>query len=253
MEAVDFDALEEITLLVDIGTNGEMVLGNKERAVACSTAAGPAFEGSGLTMGVSAVAGAISAVTHENGVIHFTTIDNEKPMGICGSGILDALATFLELGLIEDTGRFDPDSKYAHYLTEYQGETAFRFPNTEIVITQKDISAIQLAKSAVRAGLETLLASQGLTAEDISHLYLAGGFGSYMSLSSATRIGLIPHKLTDKAVSLGNAAGAGAAMLVQNTDFIEKSLSLARSAESLTLSGNPHFSELFMEHMMFPD
>lgn len=223
-------------LLVDIGTNGEMALWHEGRLLCCSTAAGPAFEGALISQGMSALPGAISRVWTEAGTLRYETVAGAAPAGICGSGLVDAAACMLELGAMDETGYLEED---------------FPIGDSGVKITAQDVRQLQLAKSAIRAGLETLLAESGLSTEQIEHFYIAGGFGKYIDLENAAKIGLISPSLTGKASALGNAAGAGASMILLSADALAESERIAQMAEVAELSNSPIFMEKYMEYMMF--
>ncbi len=240
------------SLLVDIGTNGEMALHNGGELFCCSTAAGPAFEGAGITMGMPALPGAINKVYLQDGKFGFSTLSGQPAKGICGSGLLDAVAVLLQVGVLDETGLLaEEDHDYLHLICEWDDQPAFRFEGADVLLTQKDIRAVQLAKSAIRAGMETLLHENGLTPEDLSTLYIAGGFGSFIDVESAAAIGLIPKALAGKVKVLGNAAGSGASMLLQNADLPEQSTRLADGAQTVDLSTNPFFMDQYVSGMMF--
>lgn len=243
---------ETPVLLADIGTNGELVLASGGHLVCCSTAAGPAFEGAGIYMGTAAVDGAIAHVRAVDGALIYETIGDCTPTGICGSGVVDAVAAFLALGYIDETGAIDdlmlPDALYA----EADGVPAIRFPDSNIVFTQKDIRAVQLAKSAICAGIETLLASAGLRAEDVGRLLIAGGFGNVLDVASAEAIGLIPSGFSGRVEAAGNTAGMGAVMQLLSHEKIKEAESLSRSAKTVELSRDPIFRASYMENMLFP-
>ena len=226
----------ETRLLVDIGTNGEMALRHQGKLYCCSTAAGPAFEGAGLSMGMRGQDGAVDHVVLRSGVLEPHVIGDGPPRGICGSGAVDALACLLEAGEMDETGLLDADPSPIA---------------PPVVLTQKDVRMIQLAKSAVSAGLRTLLHSVGVSCADVAELAVAGGFGSFLNGANAGRIGLLPEELVSKVRVLGNAALSGAAMLLLDRELAQSFENLARSAETLTLSGSPAFSEYYMEGMLF--
>ena len=229
---------DDTALLVDIGTNGEIALYRDNNLVCCSTAAGPAFEGAGISCGVYGIKGAIDHVWQENQKVCYSTIGNIPPVGICGSGIIDAVAVMLERGIIDETGAFTEDEDF--------------YPiHNNIGITAQDVRQIQLAKSAVRAGIETLLDITEKSAEDIKVFYIAGGFGSFVNLKNAAQIGLIPSRLLHCAKTIGNAAHSGAEMLLQNRNFAELSYKMALEAETIALDANPVFAEHYMTYMMF--
>lgn len=226
----------ENALLADIGTNGEMGLWHNGVLSVCSTAAGPAFEGVGISMGMNGEAGAIDHVTLQNGQLAAHTIGNGTPRGICGSGLIDAVACLLETGTLDESGLLDDDP------------TEIARP---VVLTQKDIRMVQLAKSAICAGIRTLFQNAGLSEDRISAFCIAGGFGSYLDVGNAGRIGLIPDALTAKAKAVGNAALTGAAMLLLNGDLRQTAANLAKKANAVELSTNPVFADAYMMGMTF--
>ena len=237
-------------LLVDIGTNGEMALWDGKKLLCCATAAGPAFEGAGISQGCTAREGAICRVTLEGGQIAVQTVGDAPADGICGSGLLDALAAFTKLGLVDETGCIDEDADEEGYVT---ADGDLRVGSTQVLFTQKDVRAVQLAKSAICSGLETLLETAGLTADDLDAVYLAGGFGTVLNPASAEAIGLLPKGFAAKTVAVGNAAGMGAAAVLRNRTLLAESERLAHAGETVPLAENPVFMEKFVENMMFPE
>jgi uncharacterized 2Fe-2S/4Fe-4S cluster protein (DUF4445 family) len=231
----------ETSLIADIGTNAEIALWRLGKLYVCSAAAGPAFEGSGLSCGVYGIDGAVDHIWLENGVVRYSVINsavnNKPPAGICGSGIADALSVMLESEIIDETGAFNSGEVFS--ITD------------NVFVSQKDVRKLQLSKSAVRAGMETLLQTAGAGWGDIKTFYIAGGFGSFLNLNSAARIGLLPFEALPRAKVIGNAALAGASMLLQNRALIEKPRSLAERAQTVQLDRNPVFSELYMDWMLF--
>lgn len=238
--------------LVDIGTNGEMALCLSGKIWCCSTAAGPAFEGVGIQMGMNASDGAIDRVFIQGGTIRFTTIGGVTARGICGSGIIDAAAVFATAGVIDETGAFRLQGHpFADCLRKINGEPAFRFAGSDVIITQKDIREIQLAKSAIRAGLEALLHEAGITPNEVDTFYIAGGFGSFINIDSAAQIGLFPREFKNRIVVLGNAAGMGACMILLSDAMREKSTYIAQCAETIELSISPFFMDTYIDNMTF--
>ena len=237
--AADLPAREEWTLLVDIGTNGEMVLGSRHRMVCCATAAGPALEGANIRFGMVAQAGAIDHVRLENGQFRCSVIDDAAPVGICGSGLIDAVAAALDAGLINDRGRI---------LTEDR-----RIQLTDrIYLTQDDIRQVQLAKGAIAAGIEEMAAHLGITLRDIHTLELAGAFGTFMDPRSACRICLLPPILETRIHPVGNAAGSGAQILALDPQALYRTQELADRTEYLELAASPTFQGHFARQMYFP-
>ena len=223
-------------MLVDIGTNGEMALWHKEKLFCCSTAAGPAFEGAGLSMGMHGQDGAVDHVSIRNGILLPHVIGGGLPSGICGSGVIDALACLLEIDALDETGLL---------------ETAPASIAPPVELTQRDVRMVQLAKSAVSAGLRTLMHTVNISCSDVAELAVAGGFGSYLNPANAGRIGLIPEELVPKVRILGNAALSGASMLLLDRKLISACERLAQRAETLELSANPIFTQYYTDGMFF--
>ena len=222
-------------MIADIGTNGEMALWHNKKLTVCSTAAGPAFEGVGISMGMRGADGAIDKVQIENGRLKAHVIGGGAPTGICGSGLVDAVACMLDLELVDESGYLEDD------------EFVIKSP---VCLTPKDIRMLQLAKSAICAGIVALVDTEKLNASDISTLYIAGGFGNYLNKKNAAKIGLLPKDLTEGSKTVGNAALAGAAMILLNAEIKEKGEKIASSANTLDLSTNPVFSDQYMSGMM---
>ena len=238
------------TLLIDIGTNGEMALCHNGNIICCSTAAGPAFEGTGLSMGMAGVPGAISKVSVQNGEIHFETIGNLSAKGVCGSGIVDILAVMLEGGIMDESGIINETGHaFESYIIQVEGRPALTLEG--VTVTQNDIRQIQLAKASMAAGIRTLLHHASLREQDLGTLQIAGGFGSFIDKQSAARIGLIPSVLTDRTTVLGNAAGSGAAMLLLSQKMIQNAESIAQNTSVVELSNSAYFMEQYVECMFF--
>ena len=227
----------ETALLADIGTNGEIALWHDGGLLCCSTAAGPVFEGAGLSCGMQGAPGAIDHVKWTDGALTIHTVGERPAQGICGSGIIDIVAALLRAGLLDETGRFRNDRK-AFSLT----------PGIEV--TQKDIRMVQLAKGAVCAGIRSLLEVAGVPGKR-SPLAVAGGFGSYLDLHSAAVVGLYPAELEGGAGILGTAALTGAAMLLLQRRYLEEAAVLAQRAKTIELSSNPVFMEHYIDAMGF--
>ena len=238
----------EPMLLIDIGTNGEIALSAGGRLFACSTAAGPAFEGAHISAGMGGVAGAINKAVVEGG-IRFTTIGNGPARGICGSGLLDLVAGLIDTGAIEDTGRIDEDAVPAWLPMEDGKVVVDRAAG--ICLTGRDIREVQLAKGAIAAGVEVLLAEAGVGIGDVRHLWLAGGFGSYMDKRSAARIGLIPQALENRTQAVGNSSGAGAKAALLSREAMAEACRLAKAVKYVELSARKDFQDLFVERMFF--
>jgi len=236
----------EVALLLDIGTNGEVALFNKGEILSSSTAAGPAFEGAELSCGMAAVAGAINSVDIYNGKIEVTTIGGHKPTGICGSGVIDALALMKKSGVMDETGYIEESP----HTIEVDGAPAFEVTKG-VYITQKDVRQIQTAKSAIAAGVMALVNKAGLTFADVNTVYLAGGFGNYMDEANAVTIGLLPSETLNKLKSIGNAAGAGAGMTLDFGENIKQCGIIAKSSSHVELATDAYFMDKYVECMMF--
>ena len=223
-------------LLVDIGTNGEMALCSNGRLSVCSTAAGPAFEGGGISMGLRGADGAIDKVSIVNGKLLAHVIGDTEAEGICGSGLVDAAACLLDTEELDETGLLE------------DGDAVI---SGKVVLTQQDIRMLQLAKSAINAGMLTLIDEGGIEPCDVSHMYIAGGFGNYLNIRSGVKIGLIPGELEDKIKVIGNAALSGASLLLLDKDMRNKATLISKNADTLELSTNKSFSERYMYGMLF--
>ncbi len=223
-------------LLADIGTNGEIALWSGQKLLCCSTAAGPAFEGAGLSMGMPGKDGAVDHVTVEKEKLQAHVLGDAEPVGICGSGVIDALACLLETEEMDETGFLEDE------VADICGK---------VQLTQKDVRTMQLAKSAVCAGIVTLMDTVGVTTEQVEELAIAGGFGSYLNAESAGKIGLIPGKLVNKVRVLGNAALQGAAMLLLDRNAMQASEAVAAMAHTVDLSTNSKFMQAYTEGMYF--
>ena len=235
---------EKMTLMIDIGTNGEMVLGNRDRMTACSTAAGPALEGGRICCGMRGSDGAIDHVWLENGKAACSVIGNTKAQGICGSGIIDAAAAMLDLGILNKRGRIEK---------EYSGEGKDRrYSLTErVFLTQEDIREIQMAKGAIAAGIILLAKQLGITLEEIDQVILCGAFGNYMKPESACRIGLIPAELQGKIKAGGNGAGMGSREMALDREKLYLTDRLLKKIEFIELASIPEFQRVYASNMMF--
>lgn len=231
---------EELTLLVDIGTNGELVLGNKNRMLACSTAAGPALEGANLQFGMRGTKGAIDHVQLENGRLTYSVIGNGEARGICGSGIIDAISAGLDMGLLNRRGRILNES-HTFALTQH------------IYLTQDDIRQVQLAKGAIHAGISLMTKQLGLHITDIQKVLLAGAFGSHLNPKNACRIGLLPEELRSRIIPVGNAAGSGAKMLACDKHLLPLTQQLAKDITFIELANLDEFPKTFAKSMNFQE
>jgi uncharacterized 2Fe-2S/4Fe-4S cluster protein (DUF4445 family) len=251
IRAVGMERRERLSLLLDLGTNGEMALGNRDGIVACATAAGPAFEGAAISCGTGGVAGAIDSLRWEDGRLVHTTIGGGPPIGVCGSGIIDAAACLVRGGLVDDSGALDAAWSAAGYplaLTDSAGDSG----GAGIYFSQADLRQIQLAKAAVAAGIAAMLDEAGAGLDDIETVFLAGGFGSYLRPESAAAIGLIPPALLSRVDTVGNAAGHGAVRMLLFRDELDSMSGLARAVRYIELSGSDFFRDRFVEELFFP-
>lgn len=227
-------------LLVDAGTNGEMVLISKGALRCCSTAAGPAFEGAGISCGGNASLGAVDSVQYLDGAFTYTTIGGAPANKLCGSGLIDAVAAMLQAGLINRKGKLKTPDGGDFFLGE-----------SEVFVSQKDIRQLQLAKAAIRAGMDTLIHESGLGYDDMDRIILCGGFGSYLRPLSAERIGLIPPGFAGKASAIGNAAGNGAGQILQSEQKCAAATAILERMETIELATNPYFHDRYIEAMLF--
>lgn len=227
---------QNIALLVDIGTNGEIALWHDGKLTVCSTAAGPALEGVGISMGMRGAAGAIDKVVLQDGKMNAHTICDREPKGICGSGLVDAVACMLDGEVIDESGYLEEDP------------FVIREP---VTLTAKDVRMLQLAKSAICAGILTLLEENGVKPTDVSVLYIAGGFGNYLNKENAVKIGLLPETLAGVSQTVGNAALGGASMLLLNSNMKAITEKLSQDAKVQELSSNPVFAEHYITGMLF--
>jgi len=254
----------EIILGLDLGTNGEIFLGNRKRLMTCSAAAGPALEGARISYGMIAKAGAIEGLSFEEGDLHYNVVGNIKPKGICGSGLVELVAALLQFGIIDYEGLIRPPQERAaeglslrivkrsgvyNFLVASAEESYDRRP---IYLTQKDVRELQLAKGAIAAGVRTLMDEMGIGTEGIHRVCLAGALGNYVSPCSAMRIGLIPRLDPEIVTSLGNAASTGASMVLLSKGYWRMANELANSIEHAELSSRLDFNQHFIEQMDFP-
>jgi len=263
--ATELDQREDVTLILDIGTNGEIVLGSRRKMVACSAAAGPAFEGAQITNGMRGAVGAIDHITFGDN-LEFTIIGEGRPAGICGSALLDGVAGLVELGMINKRGKFlRPDQLtypkslgFKDRLIEYDGAWAFLLADAgetlhgrPIMITQNDIRELQLAKGAIAAGVRILMESSDIQSDDIKEVLLAGAFGNYLNPHSACVIGLIPRELENKIRMIGNAAGTGAKIALLSAGEFSRADEIAAAVSFIELGSYSRFNIIFAENTYF--
>lgn len=257
--AVEIQRQQKPVLLIDVGTNGEMVLGCGDRLLCCSTAAGPAFEGAQIRFGMTAKTGAINSVEYRDGRVVCSVLGDGEAVGICGSGLIDAIAVMLELGALDETGRIldpeededIPEAALPWLFLDENEDPAFRLTN-QVWVTQSDVRKVQLGKGAIAAGEQVLINAYGVGYDDIGALYLAGGFGSYIRPASAARIGMIPEELLPVTAAAGNTAAEGACMALMSANVRAQLHQLHQQARYIELSGKEEFNQAYMEAMMFP-
>lgn len=251
---------EKTCMLIDIGTNAEMVVGNKDKLTCCSAPAGPAFEGAKIKNGIRASSGAIETMWIDPKTLEpgYKTIDETKPRGICGSGIIDTVAQLLKTGVIDDIGRFNKklsnprirnQGKDAEYVIAYSNETSIE---NDITITRGDIQEILLAKAAVYTGTHILLERLGLKPNNIEKLYIAGAFGTYIDLASSLTIGMFPEIPTNRIQFVGNTAGSGARLALLSEALRTKAGDIAKNTNYIELASDPDFEVEFINSLWFP-
>ncbi len=237
-------------LLVDLGTNGEIILKTNTGIYGVSTAAGPAFEGAKIECGLGGVPGAVSKVSYDEGIFIAETIEGKRMQGICGSGLIDLISLLVKEGLIDETGAFDASSQGG--LSNFLKDGKF-WLNENVWLSQKDIREFQLAKSAVASGIETLIETVGLKLSEIDTVFLAGGFCFYVNKENASRLGLIPRVLKNKIVCVGNSSGLGAKMALSNSKYLLDCETIAKQVKVVELANNELFTKHFIENMNFEE
>jgi uncharacterized 2Fe-2S/4Fe-4S cluster protein (DUF4445 family) len=252
---------EEMGMMIDIGTNTEIIAGNRERLMGCSCASGPAFEGAHIKHGMRAATGAIERVwidpdTHE---IHLRTVDEGPARGICGSGIVDAVSEMFKCGFLSDSGRMLSSNMSDRFREGADGKAEFILVSEEdaevgmdITITQNDIQEIQLAKAAIFTGVSVLMRKLGVSCSDLRHVYAAGAFGTYVDATSAITIGMYPDIPPERMKFVGNAAGSGARMALKSTKARDLADHLSRRVEYVELAVEKDFQTEFAKAMFLP-
>lgn len=257
--ALDLHNSKEINLAIDIGTNGEIVLGSEKQLLCASTAAGPAFEGANITCGMRATEGAIESVYITNEGVLWQTIGHTKAEGICGSGLIDTIAELLKLGIINETGRLKNKTEIRKLssvlkssLREINGQPSFLITENKynIFVTQEDIRKLQLAKGAIYSGIQILKMELGLNNNDISQLYIAGTFGNYIDKKNGQIIGLIPEPL-EKVTFVGNSALEGAKLALISQEARKEVEKIVKKLKHIELSARTDFQTEFAQSMSF--
>lgn len=251
---------EDVNLFIDIGTNGEIVLGNNSFLMACACSAGPAFEGGGIECGMRASTGAIEKVSIDpaTGLARCSTIGNVRPRGICGSGMIDLVAALFLTGWIDAAGKFNRvrscpairvEGRRATYTLAQAEESATGKP---LLVTETDIENIIRTKASIYSAVALMLKQVDMRFEDLHHIYIAGGFGRYLNLENATVIGLIPDLLREKFHYIGNSSLMGSYMVVVSQDFRQRQLDLARRMTYLELNTDPAYLEQYTGALFLP-
>lgn len=251
--ATEAERRDGVVLALDIGTNTEVTLSAGNRSLSCSCASGPAFEGAHIRDGMRAAEGAVEGVMFENGKFLISTIENKPALGLCGSGILDAVAELKKSGLIDNRGIF---KKNISGITGEGLDKAFILVpksesgnNREIVISRNDINEIQLAKAAIRSGIDILLKKMDIEEKFLDRVIIAGAFGTYLNIESAIKIGMFPHLDIKKFHQVGNAAGAGARQMLLSSKKRAMAGEIAGNIEFVELNSEPGFRDIFMKNM----
>ena len=256
-----------VRLFVDVGTNSEIALGSVDRVVATAAPAGPAFEAAQIRCGMRASDGAIEGVKIESGgPLTLEVIGDVEPTGICGSGLVDAVAELVHCGVLDHSGRFIPDSDAAEShpgladrLTKIDKERVFVLdwrgssdPAFSVFLSQRDVRELQFAKASIATGWSILMSQLGVGPDDVSQVLLAGSFGAYLTPLSAVRIGLVPNIALPRIVSAGNVAGEGAKIAALSVRERAEAHSILREVEYVELSGRPDFNDMFVDQLAFP-
>ena len=257
-----------LRLFIDVGTNSEIALGSSERVLATAAPAGPAFEAAQIKCGMRAADGAIESLKIDGDAIELAVIGDTEPAGICGSGLVDAVAELVRCGLLDHSGRFIPDEEaasshpgLADRLTMIGKERVFVLhwrdgtagdPESSVFLSQRDVRELQFAKASIATGWNILLRELGVEPGDIAQVLLAGSFGSYLTPLSAVRIGLVPKLALPRIVSAGNVAGEGAKIAALSLRERAEAYSILREVEYVELSGRADFNDLFIDQLAFP-
>lgn len=259
---------EKMSLLVDVGTNGEIVLGNKDGFISCSASAGPAFEGARIRCGMAATGGAINKIKLSDGDIVYATIMDRPSQGICGSGLVDGVAIMLKLGILDaqgkmmrrgEEGTLHLSTAIQDRLCEIDGQAAFIISregevcgSKDVYICQKDVRELQLAKAGIAAGIRILMNEYKLDYEDVGRVYLSGGFGNYMDQKNSILIGLIPEELKYKIKTIGNASGRGAKMALLSKYKMAEIENIRGLIKYVEVSARSDFQDIFADMLSFP-
>jgi uncharacterized 2Fe-2S/4Fe-4S cluster protein (DUF4445 family) len=254
-----------LRLFIDVGTNSEIALGSVDRVLATAAPAGPAFEAAQIRCGMRAADGAIEAVTITGDNLALHVIGDVEPVGMCGSGLVDAISALVTCGLLDHSGRFIPDEDAASLLpglasrlTRIDQERVFVLhwrgddPAAAVFLSQRDVRELQFAKASIATGWQILLRDLGVEASEITQVLLAGSFGAFLTPLSAVRIGLVPKLALPRIISAGNVAGEGAKIAALSLRERAEAESILREVEYVELSGRADFNDLFIDQLSFP-
>ena len=258
--AADFLHEEKKTLMIDIGTNGELVMGTKNRAYTCSTAAGPALEGAKISCGMCGITGAIQHLTVRGNEMEISVIGGGTAAGICGSGLIDAVAVLVREGMVDSRGRIRKTEKFrtdfaknnAWRISREDGRTRIRLTD-QVFISQQDIREVQLAKSAIASGIQILCRKLGWMISDLDQILVAGAFGNYMDAGSACETGLLPERCLDRIRGIGNAAGEGAKLALSGETCWNQAKEIPKHVEFVELASEPDFPSRFIQNLNFEE
>jgi uncharacterized 2Fe-2S/4Fe-4S cluster protein (DUF4445 family) len=257
--ATNMHKAEETCMLIDIGTNTEVFLGNKEGLICCSCASGPAFEGMHLKHGMKATSGAIEKVdiSPDANEVVYETVDAEKAVGICGSGIIDIVGNLFKHGIINKRGYFSRPSNHRFIEVDQNPEFVIAWKDEaagseHITVSEEDILVVLLAKAAIEAGCNILMNKEGLNKEEIDRIYIAGAFGKHLNVTNAKILGLIPNVPSERITCIGNSAVTGAKMCLMSTKMREEALSISMETRYIELAAEPQFAKEFSHSLFIP-
>ncbi|MEM1798620.1 MAG: ASKHA domain-containing protein, partial [Candidatus Jordarchaeales archaeon] len=245
----------EMSMVIDVGTNTEIMIGNRDGIFACSAPSGPAFEGAHITHGMKAVTGAIESVRLEGTKVYYEVVGGARPKGICGSGMIELIAELYKAGIIGRNGKFIVEherivrDKVPVFVVAWGDETESGRP---ITVTEKDINEFLLAKAAIRSGWQTLMENMGITPQQLDRIYIAGSFGKHIDIESAKVIGLLPDVETGKIVFAGDTAVGGAKMALKSTKVRKEAEELLEKIHYVELSIDKKFYQTFIKAILLP-
>ena len=256
MLASDLESIEGTCVYLDIGTNGEIAMKVGNKYYCCATAAGPAFEGAEISKGMAAITGAVNHAEWKDGKLVLHTVGDAEPIGLCGSGLLDVLSIMLNTGVVDETGRLlgkdELEEPVASYAGQKDGKNVFWVSEeNDVYMNSDDVRKLQLAKSAISAGIRTLMHHAGV--EEVDWFLLAGGFGSYMDKTSGARIGMFPAEFVPVTRTMGNTAGEGAALTLCSEQARKTVEDICARCEYIELSESRYFNDVYIDEMMFPE